>query len=217
MFWVADIKSLSFEEIANQMSCITNDPNNPALLWREKDYFIDKIQKNLISVMLDDDWKIVASWLISPIGNWFAEVWSVYVDRNYRWIWLWKWILNWLNILLEEHDLVWLLTMKPNEPWSWWMIVDATSCWYIPVSYDFLMKYELAFKNCCVCNTCNIDMSCVVRDNKCILWVQKKLAWVKESSLRFINSPDFNSAISDERLKSRVLSNISRELCESLI
>jgi len=32
MFRVADMRNESFEDVANQMSCITNDPANPALL-----------------------------------------------------------------------------------------------------------------------------------------------------------------------------------------
>lgn len=191
--------------IALQLQKITHSEENPALLPRNKDYFLEQINSWRCVVFLDHENNVIASWIALELWKWIVELWTIYVHRDYRWMWFWKKIIEALkNKVWYE---VWVMSVKPNKPWNAWMIVDAVKSWLLPVSFDFLRQINPeAYKECCCCESF-INWSCSLSDNECILlvdWIWERLFDNFRAYMRW----NWLESIQDERLLKKVLQEI---------
>ncbi len=188
-----------------------------AMIPRSKEFYDNAINSDRLVLAIESKTnKIVWSGLLLPLSsNWF-EIWSIYVDKNFRNHWISTNIVKKLILIWKEQTKNVLTTMKPNIKWSEWMIVSASKNWIIPVSFDFLKNDNEAYKNCCVCNDENCSINCKDRNCKCILWVLNNSKLAIDMSNEFIQTPTFKEAIINEKVRNKVLKNIQEIFTKNL-
>ncbi len=203
LYW--DINSISetLEEISSWNS-------RWWILPRNRSYFQKAIEENrmVVSRINSEITRIIWASLIEELSQNWAELWTFFVDPEYRSHGIAGKMINELVELWERNSKNLLMTMKPNILWSEWMIISATKNWFLPVSFNFLSNDRQWYNNCCVCDDNLWSENCLYRDNYCILWVHSNITWSREASLEYINSPNFISAIQNESVRSRVLNNV---------
>lgn len=191
---------------------VTNSQDRWWLIKKDRQYFLDAIsERRLVAaqeITCDNLQKIVWASLIEILSPNWAELWTIYVNPEYRLNKIaWR-MIHLLRQMWQDKNLNLLLTMKPNIIWSEWMIISATSNWFVPVSFNFLAYDEISYKNCCICDNNEGSKQCQYRDNYCILWIDSQIPGAIEASREYINSSEFHSAIRNEQVKNKVLHNV---------
>lgn len=196
----------NLDDLATNLSNISNE--NPAMLYRTKEFYADLLAQNLIVVAFDRARKaVIWSWCLLPLWQEFAEISGIHVHHEYTWKWIGNAIVRQLRTIAEQSRLQLLLTMKPGVKGSEGMIIDATRNNMVPVPFDYLTTHPEVYKNCCSCESNDPETWCRYRDKTCVLGVELNATSYQESS-QHISSPIFETAVPDSTVRNRVVTAV---------
>ncbi len=204
-----NIQEESYGILSEDLSRIS--ASEPAMLERSSQFYREALESNRLVVAIN--WavsNIVGSGLLLPLSKGWAEVSGIYVHKDYRGNKIWEKVLGAIKELGKIHNVNLLLTMKPSIHWSEGMIVEASKNDFHPVSFEFLKKYPDTYKNCCVCYDNDGSKNCKDRDSICVLWIEGNIDWASKAWDEFIISGQFNSAITSNVVREKVLTYLKK-------
>lgn len=115
----------------------------PELIWASWSYFTkDFLEKYLIDdwtfLVVELDWKVIWYLLWEKLRAWWTIIWSIWIEKDYRWRWIWTKLLNIFedNIKKDWYEWVYLVWRTESEELKSFYSKNWFSIWKNNTEYE---------------------------------------------------------------------------------